>query len=49
MMPWVKAVVGLIVGITLARLLWQWVTGTALPWIGDHPWWRGLPVWAWCC
>lgn len=42
MTPAVKTVVGLIVGITLARLLWQWVTGTALPWIGDHPWWTGF-------
>ena len=44
MMPGVKAVVGLIVGITLVRLLWQWVTDTALPWIGDHPWLRGHEV-----
>ncbi|WP_191971744.1 restriction endonuclease [Streptomyces luteolifulvus] len=42
MKPGVKAVVGLIVGMTVARLLWRWVTGSALPWIGEHPWWIGF-------
>ncbi|WP_043687388.1 restriction endonuclease [Streptomyces xylophagus] len=42
MKPGVKAVVGLIVAITLARLLWQWVRGTAVPWVGDHPWGTGF-------
>ncbi|WP_030621065.1 restriction endonuclease [Streptomyces fulvoviolaceus] len=40
--PAVKAMGAVIVGITLARLLWQWVAGTAWPWIGEHRWWTGF-------